>query len=54
MGGTVNIARDLWDDPTFKDSVMSQREAWIWLIADASWKPRPKRIGDHILNLQRG
>ena len=54
MGGTVNIARNLWDDPTFKDSEMSQREAWIWLIADASWKPRSKRSGDHILNLSRG
>ena len=29
MAGTVNVSRDLWDDPTFKDSEMSQREAWI-------------------------
>lgn len=54
MGGTVNIARDLWDDPTFKDAEMSQREAWIWLTAEASWKPRQKRLGDHMVDLQRG
>lgn len=54
MPGTVNIARDLWDDPTFRDEEMSQREAWIWLIANASWKPRTTRVGDHVVDLQRG
>lgn len=54
MPGTVNIARDLWDDPTFKNEEMSQREAWIWLIANASWKPRTTRVGDHVVDLQRG
>jgi hypothetical protein len=54
MAGTVNIARDLWDDPTFKDSEISQREAWIRLICEASWKPRSKRVGDYVVDLQRG
>ena len=54
MAGTVNIARDLWNDPTFKDEEMSQREAWIWLIVNASWKPRMKRVGDQVVDLQRG
>ena len=54
MAVNVNIARDLWGDPTFKDEAMSQREAWIWLIANASWKPRTTRVVDHIVDLQRG
>lgn len=54
MAGTVNVSRDLWDDPTFKDSEMSQREAWIWMIASASWKPRLKRFGTHEISLLRG
>lgn len=54
MSGTVNISRSLWDDPTFKDAEMSQREAWIWLIAEASWKDRIKRVGTHEISLQRG
>lgn len=54
MSGTVNVARALWDDPTFKDSEMSQREAWIWMIAEASWKDRTKRIGSAEINLKRG
>lgn len=54
MSGTVNIARELWDDPTFKDSEMSQREAWIWMIAEASWKDRTKRFGSQEIELSRG
>lgn len=54
MSGTVNITRALWDDPTFKDGEMTQREAWIWLIAEASWKGRAKRIGSIEVSLQRG
>lgn len=54
MAGNVSIARDLWSNPTFKDETMSQREAWIWLIANASWKARTTRVADHIVNLQRG
>lgn len=54
MSGTVNIARDLWDDPTFKDTEMSQREAWIWLIAEASWKARTRRVGTVEIDLKRG
>jgi hypothetical protein len=53
MTGTVNIARALWDDPTFRDSEMSQREAWIWLIAQASWRPRIKRIDSREIKLAR-
>lgn len=54
MSGTVNIARALWDDPTFKDSEMSQREAWVWMIAEASWKDRVKMIGSAEIYLARG
>lgn len=54
MAGTVNIARDLWDDTTFKDAEMSQREAWIWMIAEASWKDRVKRVGQAEIELSRG
>ncbi|WP_313348209.1 hypothetical protein [Paracoccus sp. (in: a-proteobacteria)] len=54
MAGTVNVSRDLWDDPTFKDSEMSQREAWVWMIAEASWKARTKRAGSIEVELRRG
>lgn len=53
-GGTINISRSLWDDPAFLESEFSEREAWVWMIAEASWKPREKRIGKVIVKLERG
>lgn len=54
MSGTVNISRDLWDDTAFRDDEFSQREAWIWMIAEASWKQRTRRIGSQEITLERG
>lgn len=54
MAGTINISRDLWDDPAFRDEEFSQREAWIWLIAEASWRPRHKPIGIKSVWTERG
>lgn len=52
--GTINVARSLWDDPAFQNEPFSEREAWIWLIAEASWKPRERRIGKVTLTVSRG
>lgn len=54
MSGTVNIARDLFDHPAFKAAPFSEREAWLWIIMEASWKPRQKRIGHIVVEVGRG
>ncbi|MCT4369091.1 hypothetical protein CLG85_001535 [Yangia mangrovi] len=54
MSGTVNISRSLWEDEAFAADPFSEREAWIWMIAEASWKPRKRRVGDYIVPLERG
>lgn len=54
MSGTVNIARSLFDDEAFKDQPFTEREAFVWLIMEASWKPRTKRVGNVTVNLERG
>jgi hypothetical protein len=36
------------------DAPFSEREAWVWLIAEAAWKPREKRVGKVIVTLDRG
>lgn len=54
MSGTVKISRTLWDDTAFQDSEFSQREAWIWMIAEASWKGRARRIGAKEVWTERG
>lgn len=54
VSGTVNVSRGLWDDTAFADGPFSEREAWIWMICEASWKARVKRVGDYVVNLDRG
>lgn len=54
MSGTVNISRGIWTDPAFRDSPFSEREAWIWMICEASWKPRSRRFCERVIALQRG
>lgn len=54
MSGTVNIARSLFDHAVFADEPKTEREAWIWLIMEASWKPRTRRVGAVVVETQRG
>lgn len=54
MSGTVNIARSIFDHAIFADEPKTEREAWIWLIMEASWKPRAKRVGSVVVNTERG
>lgn len=54
MSGTVNISRDIWHDAAFKDQPFTEREAFVWLIMEASWKDREKRVGNVAVSLKRG
>lgn len=54
MSGGVIIARNLWNDPAFQNEPFSEREAWVWMICEAGWKPREKRVGKVIVQLDRG
>jgi len=54
MSGTVNISRGIWHDVAFKDEPFSEREAFIWIIMEASYKPREKRVGSITVSLERG
>ena len=54
MRGFVAICRELWDDVDFRDAEMSQREAWVWMIAHATWKEREIRVGANVVKLERG
>lgn len=54
MSGTVNIARSLFLDEAFKDQPYTEREAFMWLVMEASWKDRVKRVGAVVVDLKRG
>jgi hypothetical protein len=52
--GTVNISRDLFDHCAFRDAPFSEREAWLWIIMEAAWKPRQRRVGHIVISIDRG
>jgi len=54
MSGTVNISRDIWDDTAFKPEPLTEREAWVWMVMDASYKPRTKEVNGAWVDLERG
>jgi hypothetical protein len=52
--GVFAVDRGLWDHPSFADEAMSEREAFIWLIGEAAYKPRKVRIEGRVVEIQRG
>lgn len=54
MSGTVNISRTIWEDTAFKRQAFTEREAFMWLIMEASWKARERRVGTATVTLERG
>jgi hypothetical protein len=40
--------------PFFARESFTEREAWMWLIAAAAWKPTQVRFGRNIVALERG
>jgi hypothetical protein len=54
MSGTVNIARSLFQDDAFKTQPYTEREAFMWLVMEASWRDRTKRVGNITVELKRG
>jgi hypothetical protein len=57
--GTINVARSIFDHAVFKDGrPYSQREAWLWLIANAAWRPMQVMVRNgrsrELVSLDRG
>lgn len=54
MNGYYRMARGWMNNPVFKPEPFTEREAWLWLIEEAAWRPRKKRVGTTLIALQRG
>ena len=54
MSGFVAVHRSLWGHPLFEDGVMTEREAWIWMLSRAAWKDTRHRVGTATLCVPRG
>jgi hypothetical protein len=57
--GHINVARSIFDHPMFDDGMpLSQREAWLWLISNAAWRPMQIMVrngrASEMVNLDRG
>lgn len=52
--GVYAVDRGIWDHPFFADEPLTEREAWQWLIAEASFRARHRRLGDQVFDLDVG
>jgi hypothetical protein len=52
--GYFKVDRGIWDHPSFAAEPFSEREAWLWLISHAAWKPTRLRVGRVVVPLERG
>lgn len=52
--GVFAVDRGIWDHPMFADEPFTEREAWSWLIGEASFKARLRNIGGKVVQLERG
>ena len=53
-GGYFKVDRGIWNHPAFARDPFSEREAWLWLISHAAWKPIRVRVGRALVDLERG
>jgi len=53
-GGVFAVARGIWDHEVFAPEPFTEREAWLWLISEAAWKTRTKRVGKWVGEIDRG
>jgi hypothetical protein len=52
--GVFALDRGWFDHPQFADEPFTEREAWAWLIAEAAWRTRKRRVGSIVVELKRG
>lgn len=52
--GVFAVHRGVFDHPMFAPEDFTEREAWLWLISTAVWKPAKVRAGHKVVALDRG
>jgi hypothetical protein len=54
LSGYFVIHRQVFEHVDFADEPFTEREAWMWLISEAAWKPTRVRCGSGSVMLERG
>lgn len=52
--GVFAVDRGIWDHESFAKDPFSEREAFIWLVGEASYRQRKVRVGSVVVELNRG
>jgi hypothetical protein len=52
--GYICLSRGALDHEFFRRKEYSEFEAWVWLLTEAAWKPRSRRVGEFVVQLNRG
>src|SRR5690242_8267379 len=52
--GVFAVDRGIWDHALFAAEPFSEREAWIWLVSEAAYKPRSRRADGKVIVTERG
>jgi hypothetical protein len=53
--GVFAVDRGIWDhDVLSENEPFSRREAWLWIVSEAAWKPHKRRIIGRTIELSRG
>jgi hypothetical protein len=52
--GYIRFYRSIFEHQLFRPEPFTEREAWTWLLCTAAWKPRRQRLGEHLVELDRG
>jgi hypothetical protein len=53
--GVFAVDRGIWDhDVLSENEPFSRREAWLWIVSEAAWKPHKRRIIGRTIELTRG
>lgn len=54
MDGYIKLYKKIFKSPIFKNEIMSDREAFIWMLCKAAYTTIRGRYGNFIITLQRG
>jgi hypothetical protein len=53
-GGVFATAREIFDHPFFAKEPFTEREAWIWMVGAAAWKPTRIHVTNAMVDVERG
>lgn len=53
--GVFAVDRGIWEHDVLLENIpFSRREAWLWLVSEAAWKPHKRRLAGRPIEVKRG